>query len=264
MLAGDKKNRMLDKEMSEFHHSLPPISDDDPYMKFFPFVDKAVNILYHQLDDGIENIPVEGPAIILGNHLHAVESFTTPALIARKLGRRTIFAAKQSYFEGGVTLFGRHIRSPRAYFFQDVTHAIPVARNGKRESIQEFQDAAVNVLEQGELLAGYPEGTRSPDGRLYKYRNGFANVALAAHVPIIPQGNVYMPHIGPDPRRIAITHFGKPIMPEEYEDMKPFELSELVRTRVQLLTGQELADTFAPTGKEEKKKFILDLKRGAK
>jgi len=252
------------KDMSEFYHPLPAFSEKDPYMKAFPWVDKAANLLYHQLDDGIEHIPTEGPALIIGNHLRAIESFTVPALIARKLGRRTIFAAKQSYFKGGVTLFGHRIRSPEAWFFEDVTHAIPVARDGKRESIQEFQDAAVSVLEQGELLAGYPEGTRSPDGRLYKFRNGFANVALAYPVPIIPHGNVYIPPISPDPRRVAITHFGEPILPHEYEGMKPFELSELMRSRVQLLTQQALAEVFAPTGKEEKKRFILDLKRGIK
>jgi 1-acyl-sn-glycerol-3-phosphate acyltransferase len=252
------------KDMSEFSYSLPPASDDDPYLKAFPFVDKVVKSLYRQEIEGIEHIPETGPALILANHLRKADSFTTPALIVRELNRRTIFAAKQSYFEGGVDIFGHHLRSPTAWFFQEFTHAIPVARDGKKESISEFHQAAVSVLNGGDLLAGYPEGTRSPDGRLYRARNGFATIALEAMVPIIPQGNMYSSHRGADPRQIAHVHFGEPIQPAEYEGMRPFELSELISSRIQALTGQEYVHKYLPTGKDEKTKFLIDLKRSTK
>lgn len=250
--------------MSEFHYSLPPISGDDPYLKAFPYVDRLMRMLYRQEVTGIENIPTEGPALIAGNHLRKAESFITPALIARKLGRRTIFAAKQSYFEGGFDVLGHHYRSPTAWFFQEFTHAIPVARGSGRNAIKDFHNAGVSVLENDDLLAVYPEGTRSPDGRLYRFRNGLAEIALEVKVPIIPEGHVYSPGKLPDPRTVAGVTFGEPIMPNEYDGMRPFELSDLLASRVQELTGQEYVHKYLPTNKDEKRAFLDKLKRGIK
>jgi len=248
--------------MSELNYSLPPSGENDPYLKAFPFVDMAVRALYRQEVEGIEHVPKKGPALILGNHLRKADSFTTPALIVRELNRRTIFAAKQSYFEGGIDVLGHHLRSPTAWFFQEFTHAIPVARDGKKESISDFHQAAVSVLQGGDLLAGYPEGTRSPDGRLYRARNGFAAIALEAMVPIIPQGNLYVPRAGFDPRQGAQIKFGKPIQPEEYDGMRPFELSKLISERIQALTGQEYVHRYLPTNQEEKEALLRELRSG--
>ena len=249
--------------MSEFHYSLPPSGENDPYLKAFPFVDMAVRALYRQEVEGIEHVPKIGPALILGNHLRKADSFTTPALIVRERNRRTIFAAKKSYFDGGVDILGHHIRSPTAWFFQEFTHAIPVARDSQKQSMRDFHQAALTVLGNGDLLAGYPEGTRSPDGRLFKARTGFATIALEAMVPIIPQGNIYDRPYGFDPRTIARIRFGEPIQPEEYEGMRSFELSRLITERIQALTGQEYVDKLLPTDKAAKADLIRQLKDAA-
>lgn len=239
--------------------------EKDKYFIASPFVDAFEQLQYRQTITGIENIPTEGRGIIAPNHLRAADSLMIPAVVAREIGRKVIFAAKDTYFQGEIDLLGHRFRTPRRVFFEDFTQAIPVDRSGNPRAIMEFNDAAIKVLEEDELLAIHWEGTRSIDGRMYKPRSGMAHIALASEAPIIPTAITYpvpnLLHL----RQEAHISFLTPIPFEEYKDLKRFEIGDLVRERVQAETGQEYVDQYAPIlTKEERKERIRQLKRAGK
>src|SRR4051812_7756962 len=120
--------------------------------------------------EGIENVPADGPAILASNHL----SFSDSVFLPLVLRRRMTFVAKTEYFEDPKT----------AWIFRAVGQ-IPIKREGGSAS-QRALDSAREVLEGGSLFGIYPEGTRSPDGRLYKGHTGVARLALQCKVPILP------------------------------------------------------------------------------
>lgn len=119
--------------------------------------------------EGLENVPPTGGAILAGNHLAVCDSFFLPLV----LRRRVTFAAKAEYFE-----------NPRTAWFFRAVGQIPMKRGGGSAS-QRALDSAREVLDSGELFGIYPEGTRSPDGRLYKGHTGAARLALECKVPVV-------------------------------------------------------------------------------
>jgi 1-acyl-sn-glycerol-3-phosphate acyltransferase len=119
--------------------------------------------------EGLEHVPASGPAILASNHLSFCDSIFLPLV----LRRRITFVAKAEYFDDPKT----------AWFFRAVGQ-IPIRRDGGSAS-QGALDAATDVLRNGQLFGIYPEGTRSPDGRLYKGKTGIARLALANHVPVL-------------------------------------------------------------------------------
>ena len=124
---------------------------------------------------GLENIPRSGPAIVVSNHLSLVDSLFLPMMVDRQMA----FLAKSDYFTGK-GLKGRLIR-----FFMTSSGQLPIDRSGGKASEASLQ-AGLAVLAEGKVLAIYPEGTRSPDGRLYRGRTGVARMVLEAGVPVIP------------------------------------------------------------------------------
>src|SRR3954468_5838797 len=119
--------------------------------------------------EGLEHVPAEGGAILAGNHLAVFDSFFLPLVIKR----RVTFVAKAEYFEDPKT----------AWFFRAVGQ-IPIRRGGGSASMRALESAA-EVLKDGGLFGIYPEGTRSPDGRLYKGHTGVARLALQNQVPVL-------------------------------------------------------------------------------
>ena len=124
---------------------------------------------------GLENIPRSGPAIVVSNHLSLVDSLFLPMMVDRQMA----FLAKSDYFTGK-GLKGRLIR-----FFMTSSGQLPIDRSGGKAS-EASPQAGLAVLAEGKVLAIYPEGTRSPDGRLYRGRTGVARMVLEAGVPVIP------------------------------------------------------------------------------
>ena len=125
--------------------------------------------------EGIEHIPAEGAAIVASTHQAVMDSFYFPALSPRNI----TFPAKSEYFTNP-GLIGRIQR----WFFTSIGQ-ISVDR-GSADAGEATLNAARTVLDRGEVLGIYPEGTRSPDGRIYKGRTGMARIALATDAPIIP------------------------------------------------------------------------------
>src|SRR5262245_45826431 len=164
--------------------------------------------------DGLEHIPAKGGAIFAGNHLSVADEFFLGAVIDRPIA----FWAKEEYF----TTPGL-----RGMFFKGLMEglgAIPVHRAGGRAALSAFDDA-IPHLRKGGLVCIYPEGTRSPDGRLYRGRTGAARLALAAEVPIIPVGTIGTEKIQPIgkvlpkvKRDVVTIKFAKPIEVSPWKD----------------------------------------------
>jgi 1-acyl-sn-glycerol-3-phosphate acyltransferase len=128
-----------------------------------------LGFFYRVRVEGLENVPADGPAILASNHLSFSDSFFLPLV----LRRRITFVAKAEYFEDPKT----------AWFFRAVGQ-IPIKRTGGSAS-EGALAAARDVLDAGGLFGIYPEGTRSPDGRLYKGHTGVARLALQTRAPVL-------------------------------------------------------------------------------
>ncbi len=124
---------------------------------------------------GRRNVPAEGAAILASNHLSFIDSVFLPLMIDRPMS----FLAKSDYFTG------KGIKGWATRMFMKSTGQIPIDRTGGKAS-EASLNTGLQVLGRGDLLGIYPEGTRSPDGRLYRGRTGLARMALEAHVPVIP------------------------------------------------------------------------------
>src|SRR5215468_9695377 len=127
--------------------------------------------------EGVENVPTDRGAIIASNHLSVADQLLLGAVNSRQVH----FWAKEEYF---------HMPGIKGLFMNNLMHGlgtIPVHREGGRAALHAL-DAAVPVLKSGELVGLFPEGTRSPDGRLYRGRTGVARLAMEAGVPVIPVG----------------------------------------------------------------------------
>ena len=142
-------------------------------------VGPLVRLLFRPWMEGEENLPASGAAVLVSNHISAGDTFVLPAMIKRRL----TFPAKQELFEGQ-GLKGRLI----GWFMRGIGQ-LPMDRSGGRASASSM-DGVLSVLERGDLLGIYPEGTRSPDGRLYKGKTGVARLVLKAGVPVIPVGMI--------------------------------------------------------------------------
>ena len=131
---------------------------------------------------------------------------------------------------------------------------IPVDRESKNiRAYQELEAAVRTRIENGDSTALHPEGTRSEDGRLHKYKSGAARIAIALSIPIVPVGLVYADYSNRRKTHVDVI-FGKPVMPEEYHRLpysvlpnrqKAEHLIQVVENRVADLTGMSQTGTFA-------------------
>lgn len=204
----------------------------------------ALRAVYRPLVTGLHNVPSAGPAIIAANHVSFADEIFTP-LAAR---RQIVYFAKAEYFTSpGVR--GKVM----AALFNGMGH-VPVARSDTRSAAAVI-DIGVEVLAEGRALGIYPEGTRSPDGRLHKFRTGVARVALRSGAPVIPVGLVGTREAQPPGtrswHRVPVeVHFGAPLSfadraGEERSARVLREVTETVREAVQALSGQAYVNAFA-------------------
>ena len=135
----------------------------------------TLKILFRPRAWGAKNVPRRGPVILASNHLSFSDHFFAPLPLPRKV----IFLAKSEYFTG------RGLKGLVSKAFFSGVGQIPVDRSGGEASERALR-TGLRVLAQGHLLGIYPEGTRTPDGRLYRGKTGVARLALEARVPVIP------------------------------------------------------------------------------
>ncbi|MGW5045378.1 lysophospholipid acyltransferase family protein [Streptomyces griseoluteus] len=210
----------------------------------------VLRLVFRPRIEGLDHVPESGAAIIAGNHLSFSDHFLMPAI----LRRRITFLAKAEYFTGP-GLKGRLT----AFFFRSAGQ-IPVDRSGK-EAGQAAVREGLKVLDRGELLGIYPEGTRSHDGRLYKGKVGVAVMALKAGVPVVPCAMIGTFEAQPPGRRIPRLHpitirFGEPLEFSRYEGMEDEKavlraVTDEIMYAVLELSGQEYVDRYAAEVKAE-------------
>ncbi|MGQ0846077.1 MAG: lysophospholipid acyltransferase family protein [Sporichthyaceae bacterium] len=202
--------------------------------------------------EGLEHIPSDGPAILASNHLSFSDSFFLPLVVQRRI----TFLAKEEYFTGK-GLKGRL----NAGFFRGVG-MIPVNRAGGKASDAALE-AGMNVLGRGELFGIYPEGTRSPDGRLYRGRTGVARLALSAGVPVLPVAMVDTDKVQPPGQvvpkiaRVGVK-IGAPLDFSRYRGLEDDRfvlrsVTDELMYELMLLSGQEYVDVYATTAKAASK-----------
>jgi len=190
--------------------------------------------------EGLEHIPADSAAILASNHV----SFSDSIFLPMVLRRRVTFVAKAEYFDDPKT----------AWFFRAVGQ-IPIRREGGSASAGALL-AAGDVLECGGLFGIYPEGTRSPDGKLYKGHTGVARLALSAGVPILPVamiGTREAQPIGQVMPRLFMpitVSIGKPMRFDRFagraEDPKALrQITDEVMFELRALSGQEYVDRYA-------------------
>jgi len=211
-------------------------------------VGPLLKILFRPWVRGIENIPEEGGAIIAGNHLSFMDSIFIPLIAPRPV----VYLAKKDYFTGpGIK--GRLVRS----FFL-ATNQLPMDRGGGSASEASLK-SGLKVLNDGKLLGIYPEGTRSPDGRLYRGRTGVARLVLESGCPVVPVALIGTDKVQPQGkmvpklRRVGIV-FGKPIDFSRYENVPEDRfllrsITDEIMYEILRLSGQEYVDTYASTVK---------------
>ena len=134
-----------------------------------------LHLLWRPEITGLEHIPAAGGAILASNHLSIVDSVFLPLMLTRPV----TFAAKSEYFTG--TRLVDRVTS--AYL--RATKQLSVDRAGARAA-QDTLESALGLMQAGGLFGIYPEGTRSPDGRLYRGRTGIGWLALNSGLPVIP------------------------------------------------------------------------------
>ena len=210
----------------------------------------ALHLLARTEIVGTENVPASGGAILASNHLSVLDSFYLPLM----LDRPVTFAAKSEYFTGrrpSDRIVGAYLRA---------TKQLSVDRAGARAA-QEMLDAALALLKDGALFGIYPEGTRSPDGRLYRGRTGIGWLALHSGVPVIPVAMIGTERILPPGRRLPRPgrikiRVGQPLLFDEYADQpagarQRRAVTDQVMEAIRELSGQEFMPIYASARKEQ-------------
>jgi 1-acyl-sn-glycerol-3-phosphate acyltransferase len=203
----------------------------------------ALRAAYRPVVTGAEHVPATGPVILAANH----ESFADEFFIPVGARRQVFYFAKAEYF----TTPGLRGKAMAA-FFRGMGQ-VPVER-GDLRSAAAVIDIGVAVLGESKALGIFPEGTRSPDGRLYKFRTGVARLALRSGAPVVPVGLVGTRAVQPpDSRRWhrapVEIHFGAPLrfghLAEQERNTRVLrEVTDAIRAEIQALSGQEYVDAF--------------------
>ncbi|WP_031162844.1 lysophospholipid acyltransferase family protein [Streptosporangium roseum] len=210
-----------------------------------------LHLVFRPWAEGVENVPKEGPVILAGNHLSFADHFFGALFLPRKV----ISLGKSDYFTG------RGLKGVLSRAFFSGVGTVPIDRSGGKASEAALRTGK-RILGEGQVLAIYPEGTRSPDGRLYKGKTGVARLALESRAPVIPWAMVntfeMMPPGRPFPK-LGIrpgVRFGKPLDFSRYYGMEEDRLvlravTDEIMYALMELAGQEYVDKYAASAKAE-------------
>jgi 1-acyl-sn-glycerol-3-phosphate acyltransferase len=199
---------------------------------------------------GRENIPKHGAVLFAGNHLSFIDSVFLPAI----LDRRIYFLAKSDYFGG------RGIKGFLTRAFFKGTGMLPIDRSGGKAS-EASLNTGLAVLAKGEQLGIYPEGTRSPDGRMYRGRTGVARMILEAGAPVVPVAMVDTDRVMPTGRKIPKVRrigivFGEPLDFSRFHGLEGDRfvlraITDEIMYELNKLSGQEYVDVYASSVKDQ-------------
>ncbi len=218
-----------------------------PYGLLRAFLTPFLMVLFRPKVTGLRNVPATGPVILASNHLSFSDSVFMPLVVPRKV----TFLAKSEYF----TSPGPKGLLKKLTFI--ALGQVPVDRSGGRRS-EAALITGLKVLSDGNCLGIYPEGTRSPDGRLYKGRTGLVRLALESGAPVIPVAMFDTDKIQPTGKvipkimRVKMV-FGEPIyFKGDSTNLQVLrDLTDELMRKIQELSGQEYVDIFATRRKAE-------------
>ncbi|GAA1302549.1 MULTISPECIES: lysophospholipid acyltransferase family protein [Planotetraspora] len=200
-----------------------------------------VRLLWLPKVEGREHVPANGPAILASNHLSVLDSFFLPALLRRPMR----FVAKKEYFTG----------NRLTATWMGAMGTMPIDRENA-SAAQAMLDSAVEVLNAGEMFGIYPEGTRSPDGRLYRGKIGVAWLTLTTGAPVIPVAMLGTERVLPPGTSVPRLHrfgirLGAPMTftgdAASARDRR--DVTDEVMTAIQKLSGQEYVPRYAASVK---------------
>jgi 1-acyl-sn-glycerol-3-phosphate acyltransferase len=208
------------------------------FLKFVA-VGPPVKVLFRPKAEGTEHVPATGGAILASNHLSAADWIFMPL----SLKRRVTFLAKAEYFTGtGVKGFFRR-------FFFSASGQVPIDRSSASAAEDAIRTGEV-TLREGKLLGIYPEGTRSPDGRLYRGKTGVARMALETASPVVPVAMIYdhKKLLGRKITRVTVR-FGEPLDFSRYEGLSgdrfvERSITDEIMYEIMTLSGQEYVDVY--------------------
>ena len=210
-----------------------------------------LKVLFRPWVRGAEKIPTDGSAILASNHLSFSDSIFLPLMLRRPV----VFLAKSEYFTG------KGIKGTLSRWFFKGTGQLPIDRSGGKAS-EAALNTGLGVLAQSQLLGIYPEGTRSPDGRVFRGRTGIARMVLEAKVPVFPVAMIDTEKVQPIGRklprirRIGVV-VGEPLDFSRFAGMEGDRLvlravTDEIIYELMKLSGQEYIDVYASTLKERR------------
>lgn len=219
------------------------------FLKNF-IIGPILRVLFRPWIRGVDNVPASGAAILASNHLSFSDSIFLPLMLRRPV----TFLAKSEYFTG------KGFKGALSRWFFTSTGQIPIDRSGGKAS-EASLNTGLKVLDGDSLLGIYPEGTRSPDGRLYRGRTGIARMVLEAKVPVIPVAMIdteKVQAIGqklPRILRVGII-VGKPLDFSRFDGMEGDRIvlravTDEIIYELAKLSGQEYVDAYASSVKEK-------------
>jgi 1-acyl-sn-glycerol-3-phosphate acyltransferase len=209
------------------------------FLKFIA-IGPAVHAIFRPRAEGTEHVPDTGAAILASNHLSAADWIFMPL----QLKRRVTFLAKAEYFTGtGVKGFLQ-----RSFF--SGAGQVPIDRSSASAAENAIQ-TGLRILHEGKVLGIYPEGTRSPDGRLFRGKSGVARMTLETGAPVIPVAMVYSSRKLPFGKKITRVQvrFGKPLDFSRYEGLSgdrfvERSITDEIMYEIMTLSGQEYVDVY--------------------
>ena len=215
------------------------------FLKFVA-IGPVVHLVYRPKAEGAQNIPRTGCAILASNHLSAADWIFMPICISR----RATFLAKAEYFTG---------KGVKGYFqrvFFAGSGQVPIDRTNATAAEGAIR-TGVRILREGKLLGIYPEGTRSPDGRLYRGKTGVARMALDTGAPVVPVAMIYRRRTLPFGVKLVRVRvkFGKPLDFSRYAGLSGNQfversITDEIMYEIMTLSGQEYVDVYGATVKK--------------
>jgi 1-acyl-sn-glycerol-3-phosphate acyltransferase len=214
------------------------------FLKFVA-IGPVVRLVYRPDAEGTGNVPATGAAVLASNHLSAADWIFMPL----SLRRRVTFLAKAEYFTGtGMKGFLQRI------FFAG-SGQVPIDRTSA-SAAEDAIRTGLRILSEGKLLGIYPEGTRSPDGRLFRGKTGVARMALETGVPVVPVAMIYQRRrvLGFSVPRITVR-FGRPLDFSRYDGLSgdrfvERSITDEIMYEIMELSGQEYVDVYGATVKK--------------
>ncbi|SNR34202.1 lysophospholipid acyltransferase family protein [Blastococcus mobilis] len=215
------------------------------FLKFVG-IGPLVHAVFRPRAEGAEHVPATGAVILASNHLSAADWIFMPL----QLKRRVTFLAKAEYFTGK----GLKGAAQRAFF--SGAGQVPIDRSSASAAENAIQ-TGLRILREGKVLGIYPEGTRSPDGRLFRGKTGVARMALETGAPVVPVAMIYSKRklpFGKSLMRVRVR-FGAPLDFSRYEGMSgdrfvERSITDEIMYEIMQLSGQEYVDVYGATVKK--------------